>query len=465
MLLIPFAPAPLLAQAPSKNRITYDQAFAKFLESPDYQATVADLKAIELDFNSRDIVLQPVVEITGERINENRQLGDITSQVTRDRIESLDFTLTKPFSTGTELRLTPSLERANRPPLGGVSRSYGEWQVSVTQNLWQDSFGRSTRLRWTREEMERRRQVAAALLRRAQILIDFENAYWDWAAAVRESELREQNVRKAQEILRWVRDRYNRAAAEPTDLLQARALLANREIQLATVRQSVQQVAARMKRFSPALDWEPSPDDLGKARPVERLITAWSLDKLGETLRLEYLQARFDAEVSSVRAKEARESIRPELDLELVYGKNAIEPSNSAAVQGALDHTHEYSSLGLTFRSGLDLGLERDRVESARAAKMAAEQRAQALAAEATVAWPQLESDIKELKERIVKARELADIQEKNAVAERTRYRKGRSTAFQSLTFEQEAAEAEIRYWTLQSSLRKTEARVRAFAK
>lgn len=453
---------PLSVIAEESSRKGLMDALREMERAPEFQSTQSSLQAVELNYSTRDLVLQPIAELEGRRTNESRESY---TQVSKPRSETLALTLTKPFSTGTEVKLIPSFERAQVQTLDPSERQTLDWQISISQSLWQDFFGRSTRLRWERERFQMRQEIAAVLRRRAQLYVDFELLYWDWALALRESELRANNVRRGQEILRWVRDRYRRSAAESTDLLQAQALLSNRELQLATVAQTLNSVLSRMYRFVPGVTWRPSPDELPKARDTEALLAKWIGDDIPQPERLELIEAENAALVADVRARESRESIRPELELQLAYGKNAIDVDRDAATRRAWDETHEFNSIGLIFKSGLDVGMERRRVESARSERDSAAQRRAALESDATVAWPQLRRELEDLKKRVSHAEEFAKTQIRKADAERQRYRTGRSTAFQSIAFEQEAAEAEIMLWTLYASMRKTEARARLFAR
>jgi outer membrane protein TolC len=443
---------------------TFATALEDLLRSPEYQATQNEIRAIELDFASRDLALEPELEVSVERINENRERTS-TVGTFKPRIDTVSATLSKPFSTGTELSFGPSWEKAQTPSLTPDHRDTVFWQFTLSQSLWQDGFGRSTRLRHSREDYERKQQLADALLRRAQLLADFETIYWDWALAVREEELQRKNLKRSEEILRWVQGRFNRAAAENVDLLQARALLSQRQLRVATVNQSLTLAIARMERYVPMRSWQPVPDDLMIARPLDTMVTDWHGDDLPQAMTLDSLSAVNGALAAAERAKETRESIRPELNLVASYGKNAIDTGVNDALRRSYEEEHEYSTIGVVFRTGLDIGRERKLVDSARAARDAAQQRGEARRAENRIAWEQLQKEVNELKVRIGVAKELHDLQERKANAERARYRQGRSTAFQAITFEQDAAEAELTLWTLHALMRKTEARARLFAR
>lgn len=462
MSLLFFAMA---ASAAEEQKISFENALQQFIKSPEYQATENQLKSIGLDFASRDLVLQPTIEVEDSRARDNRKVTTINSTVLKPRTHTVSAKIVKPFSTGTELEFTPSWERADTPSLNPQARSTVDWQVSLKQSLWKDGFGRATRMRWEREDNEKKKLVAEALLRRADLMVEFETVYWDWARALHQFELQDKNLKRSREILSWVQNRLRRAAAEEIDLLQARALVTRQEMQVAELRQAFTALKTKMERFIPQRTWTPTYQDLSASRALESLLVRWDLDKLPNVMPLSYIVAFNDARASEVKARETRDSIRSDVYLKLAYGKNAIDEEASDAWRNATDADHEYTSVGVVFQTGLNWPMEFKKVESARAASQAAVHRKAAQESHMRVAWTEFKNEILELRERLNRAKELFDLQIKKANAERERYRKGRSTAFQAITFELEATEAEIALWTLYATMKKTEARARTFAR
>lgn len=463
-LVFPFATA--FAQTPPIK--PFNTAINEIFKSPDIEASTSEIQSIQLDFASRDIVLEPVLQLNASRASDNREVfSTIPGQgrQQKPRIDSMSLTLSKPFSTGTTFSVTPSWQHALTPAATPDERYTADWSVAISQNLWKDFFGRSTTLRRRREEFQRKQQLANAMVKRGQVLIDFETLYWDWALALRQKELQEKNLKRSQEILKWTQDRFNRSAAESTDVLQAKALLTQRQVQLSVLQFTLTQAFTNIKRYFPGTDWIPNSNDLQMMRAPESLAQEWKADDLSEIAQLEYLAAKNEAGAAEQTALETRESIRPDLKLNLVYGKNALDTSSSPAINRALDETHEYSSVGVSVSTGLDLTNEYCKVDASRAAEKAAKHRREAKEDMNKVAWKQLMQELRDLEVQAAKTRELVELQKKKTDAERERYRKGRATAFEAITFEQEASEAEITLWQLYALMRKTEAKARLFAR
>jgi outer membrane protein TolC len=454
----------LTARIAAAEPVHFNEALKLVVQTSLYQATESDLRAIEWDFESRDLLLQPYLELSAERFNDHRQLL-FTSSATKRRADTYSLKLTKPFSTGTSFSVISNLEDALTPNVSPDHRSTMEWQVGITQSLWKDAFGRSTRLRWEREKQEKQSLLADALQKRAQLLTDFEGIYWDWALVLRENKLQEKNLKRSREILKWVQDRFNRAAAERTDLLNAKALLAGRQLQVSALKQRLTEISLLVERYAPGASWTPVPDDLAESRDLSSLVTKWEPGSLDKIIPLEYLKASGDAGAAEINAREQRESIRPEFNLELAYGKNAIDTDNGEAFNRGLYETHEDSTIGVVFRTGLDLFQERKKVEAARALSASANLRKEALETDAKISWERFSQEVQDLKDQIRTSTEYVKLQSQKADEERSRFRMGKTTAFQAITYEQDVAEAEISLWQLYATLRKMEAKARLFAR
>jgi outer membrane protein TolC len=236
-------------------------------------------------------------------------------------------------------------------------------------------------------------------------------------------------------------------------------------VQLTILQQTLTQATTNIKRYFPGADWIPNSNDLPVTRTPEALAQEWRADDLNEVSQLDYLAAKNEAGAAEQSALEARESIRPNLTLNLTYGKNALDTTSDDSIHRSLDETHDDSAVGVTYSTGLDLGNESRKVDSARAAEKAAKQRREAREDLNRVAWKQLKQELRDLGEQAEKTKQLVTLQLKKSDAERDRYRKGRTTAFEAITFEQEASEAEITLWQLYALIRKTEAKARLFAR
>jgi len=79
--------------------------------------------------------------------------------------------------------------------------------------------------------------------------------------------------------------------------------------------------------------------------------------------------------------------------------------------------------------------------------------------------WSDLNRQVGSLRRQVESATRLADLQEKKIEAELRRFRLGRTTIFQLISFEVDASEARLQQHRLAVELRKTESRARLFTR
>lgn len=442
---------------------TFEQTLGEVQSySNEYQSSQDRIESIKLDFDSRELALETRIEATAEKLLDKRET---LAPFIRREANAYSVALIQPLATGTEISFTPTLDAFKANSINNPKVNNLGWEVALTQNLWQDFMGRSTTLRRTRESFQRQQQLAEAYAQQSLILYNFEVLYWDLALAQKEMDLRQKNYEMSRQIYSWVNDRMKKSAAERSDLLQAQALVTNRELMFLVAQDRVRQMRVQMERYLPQQNWNLYLEDLIRSRDYNSLVIRWPAGNLDHPYKLELLQLRGESGAVGITADEQRELFKPDLDFRVAYARNAIEPNLTDAREELFNREHKALTFGLVFRTGLNFGLRRKKTESVQLLNTAAAKRLKALEAEAMISWQDLELEIKNLKARIERASSLYETQVKKAKEERRRYSMGRTTAFQAITFEQESADAELTLWNLHASLRKAESKARLYAR
>ncbi len=438
-------------------------------QSEDLQALEFRLKSLGLEIESRDLALSPQLTT---RYHEGWDQRETFSSGTRSRTRLVDLTLTQPFSTGTELSLEAGYELARLLTGTTGDRHIADWTVSISQNLWRDFFGRSTRLRRTAETHELKARQFELAFQKQQFLVEVETIYWNLAFALHELEVRKSNLKRSQQIEQWVRSRLARSAAEPVDLLQAQALVANRDLQLETLQDDLLKAWARIKQVLPVTaefgKWLPDSTELRSSRNYRDLLAqiANVPHSTGSypPIRLDALAHTYLMRQKKAEAQRIDDELKPDLKLTYSHGRNGIEPRAHDAFAEARGASNRYDSVAIILSTPLDFDLKNRRRRSAQLEAQSTELTSQRLFRESSVDWKDLDRELTALMSRIKTAEKLFDFQSRKSQLEQRRYQQGRSTAFQAITFEQEAAEAELQLLQLYARLRKTEARARLFA-
>ncbi len=429
--------------------------------SETLQANEKTIEAITSEISGRDLALSWRLDA---EVADARDQRDTLTPTQRFRTKLIDASLSKLFSTGTQLGLSVGSEVTDLGATG--ERNIGEWELKLSQSLWRDGFGRSTSLRREAERAELQSRTLTTLFQRQNLLVELESAYWDLALALREEEIRQGNIEKSEQVERWTRDRVRRSVAESADLLQAQALTSNRQLELISVRNRIESLRNRFRQLIPNQNpeaWKIDLKSMEVIRPLDSLLASSSGTSI--PFRLDSLSSRFLAEQASAEASRVDENLQPKLDAYVSHGQNGRDERFGAAWDRARDPEFSSTRIGVLFSMDLDSGLKEDQ---RRAARLNAESRSlEARAQErlSIVGWSDLNREIDSLKKQAEEANRLADFQERKVAAERNRYRLGRTTVFQLITFEIDAANSKVELARILSNLRKAESRARVFTR
>jgi len=335
-------------------------------DSETIKASEKTIESARSEIAARDLLLSP--RISAE-LSDGSDHRDTFSGAGGRRLRNLllETTLTKAFSTGTSLTLTAGHEDADIA--GAGERNIGSWEARLTQSLWRDAFGRDTGLRHESESAELRARILTALDRRQSFLINVEAVYWDLALALKEEEIRTTNIERSTTLVKWTQDRVRRALAEPTDLLQAQALLNERQLDLVSVQNRIESLRQGMRQLVPSQDpanWRLSFKDMETDRVTESLL-AGEAKGAAEPARLDALATASEAARAGADAKRENDVRKPQLDAFVSYGQNGIDERFSVAWDRAKDPEFSAARVGVLFSMDLDFALKNERDAAARA--------------------------------------------------------------------------------------------------
>lgn len=427
----------------------------------------SELKAIELQIESaraeikaRDLSLSANLSA---RVFSLRDERETTAPNPENESTGFSTEVTQPFSSGTLLRLSlDSADSQRRNDPSKLNSSY--WELGVTQSLWRDFFGRQTRYRREGDQKELEGRLAALRAEQQNFYIGLEQAYWDLLLSLLELQVRKENLDRSKQIERWVSVRLNRSAAERIDLLQARASVATRELQISVLENRLSTVWNQLRQVLPELpekaDWNVKKEELMEDRTAPNDLANVSSDA---PVTWQALAQAAEAESKQSRFREVEEQLKPDLSFELAYGRNGRDSSMGEAWSESIEEDQYYRRVGLVFQTQLDFGLKRERKNAALLSSQAAKRRSDLALEAARIEWLDLIRERQTITERIDFARRVFELQRDKSSEERRRYQQGRSTAFQAITFEQEAAEAELLLYQLHNQKQKLNSRTRLF--
>ncbi len=428
-----------------------------------FQSLDASREASENRNAQADLELSPVLTALAQNQDDKslQTMGTVVVNHAQTRQYSLG--LGKKFSTGTSASVTASVQSLKSDyTIGAASGSSenhtGTMAINLSQSLWKDFFGEATRLRWRREQSQKTLEQASLQLQQQQALISAEASFWDLFTLQQELVIRKEGLERARKIEGWVQRRFDNGIGEKSDLLNAKGLVAARELELLAAQDDL---TAAEKKFLDQMELGAEQIPVLEAKldqPREEL-----LKSIAKPLKLDSYMTVLESQIKSTVAQEVKDQMRPDLSLRGSYKTNGYQDSDSAALQHMQDRDYPVTAVGLQFTWLLDWDTKSSVQNTAQKDALAAELKKQRQFVESETAWTELVRRHQELGKKIKAANLISDIQTAKAAAERERLSKGRTITSQVITAEQDAAEAQLRLTKLKAEQRKLETQTKMF--
>lgn len=419
---------------------------------------------------SGDIELAPRLHLTGGYLSDKKQPATLGAEETRS--EFYNLSLSKLFSTGTQVAVTAKtmgLETlgVNLPAGFGdlfpTNYAQGGLGIELSQSLWKNAFGRSTRLRRDRQMTLAEAEVGGHDLQSRQILAGAEIAFWDLLYLQEEVTLRESSLARGKKLEAWFRRRAGDGISDRTDVLNAEALVAARDLQLASSKDLLVAAEKNLRMYLEIPDGEALPKLQGVIAQIRDPQSF--VEKEGRVVRLDAHLASLKAKTQEIAAKEVEEGTRADLVLKGSYFTNSYEPGGEA-IDGTkewhqTDHPTTQVSLSWTYLFETDA--KKASVGAARGQARVARLQAERAGLESESAWSEMIRRHGELSHQIKAAEALQKIQSNLAKALQDKYSRGRAMTSDVISSEESAAEAELRLTKMRAEQRKLEAQTRLF--
>ncbi len=423
-----------------------------------------NIAALKSEIRARDLELSPTLNT---QFNQSVNHKATTSSLPNGDKRYFDLALEQNFSTGTAARLSVRHNWQDSTQQG-VSNEV-EWDVRLAQSLWRNSLGRAVRLRQSRDAAEWQAQLLTGEHQRQTFLVDLEGGYWELVLARKEQEIGKENLKRSESLLSWIRDRVRRSAAEVADLLQIEALVLERQLQLTEVESRIQATLKKLQNLIPGYALDVTAIDEASLEfdgQTSKRLTPSALAvgyPASAPIRWDALAAHWTAQKLQDEAQRIDDLQKPILDFYVSYGQNGIHNNLSEAWDRATGRQYSETQIGLSFITQLDAPLKEEQRLSARLKSEGQALSAAALKRDSQTDWAELVRNLDNLKKQRDMALQLAQLQVRKSLEERKRYQMGRSTAFQAISFESEAATAQLRKYRIMAEIKKLEARVRLF--
>ena len=413
------------------------------------QGTLTLTEAADLRSNEAKLLLAPTIFLNAQYTSD--------AKITPFTFFSYDSLTTKSLSLGVSQLTTFGLQaklhydilsqyytNPNFGPFGGsglIMPSYANAApvLELTQNLWSNGFGRSTRASQTLHEAQVMSGSYMARFQTKSSLSDAERSYWRLALARQTVAVQQGAVERAEKMYQWNSKRARLQLADQSDAMQSEAALKSRELDLNTA--EIEEKAAA-RAFNSARNIQSdrveeevsiiTPEMTEKLRPPQRALLRDDTKSAQETLRASIANSEVALELDS-----------PTLDLFANLSLNGqsggqayTDVSNS--IGPSFSFNRPTQTIGLRFSVPIDFSITANAREGWRKEKGAAELNYDRKVFEQEVRWKELNENLEETQSHLILSQKLELLQKNKLEYERNRLQHGRTTTYQVLLFEQD---------------------------
>jgi outer membrane protein TolC len=333
---------------------------------------------------------------------------------------------------------------------------YGSPRIELTLDLWRNLFGAESR---AQHEMIEASALSAKFGQSYQAKVSraaAESAYIRLAAARELDQVNHDSFDHAKEISDWNARRSKLNLNEDSDLYQAQASLESARLLVAAGSDGLR-TASRAFNLARGVDSDTVTETLALPDPKSAKVP----ERAG--IRDDVRAAQEQQRIASANAQMGMEKNRPTLQLFGAYARNSQQIERSEAITRSFDANEPTKIIGVRFTMPLALGDSADARAGYGKERVAAEKLLDQKTFDQEVEWKDLVQKLADAKGRLEIAEKLAGIQKKKALNERNRLKKGRTTTYQSLIFENDYNQAEYQRIQTQSEVLTLLAQMRTY--
>jgi len=247
--------------------------------------------------------------------------------------------------------------------------------------------------------------------------------------------------------------------ADRADYLQAEAAYQVRGLELQA---ALDDERAAARAFNSLLGNESETMPISLAPLDNDMLASLTLPKR-EALREDLKAAQENVKAASSNYQLALERNSPSLDLSGSLALNGRQPGIGPAAGDSFSVDRPTAMIGVKFTAPLDFSLLRENRRGALKQRQGAEVSFRRQLFDQEREWNELTKQLSDLKHRLELSRAIEQAQEKKLSYEKVRLRKGRTTTYQVLLFEQDYAQAQLSRINVQAEILKTIAQMKTF--
>ena len=312
--------------------------------------------------------------------------------------------------------------------------------AELTYSLWKNGFGREVRSNQEAQEANVLAQKYGEQFTQTQLRAQAEAAYWRLSVARESVTATRESLERAERSRDFMSRQARLELSDRAELLQSEAAVAARKMQS---QQALDEEASAARAFNTIRGIESNevPERLSVINDdLIRSLNLPTRDQARADVRVAEQQAR----AAKASSRSAGESSKPAVDLFLNAGLNGRDPATATAISESLSTDHPNYAVGLKVNIPLQQGIAARAREGYEIQAESSDLAYRRKAYETEREWTDLNQRLGESRKRLDLARKLEEAQKAKLEAERSRLRRGRTTTYTVIQFEEDFANAQL---------------------
>lgn len=433
-----------------------------------YQSAAMTEEAATLRADEWTVLTSPSLIASGSYVDDQRQAASaLTPTRTLTEIYSLGLQQQTRFGLQARLLYNMTNTELTYPSVAGLPANFlpepkftlAGPVLELTQSLWRNGFGGETRATQEVQAAQAALTRYSEAFRKSAIYAEAESTFWRLALAREAIELTRDNLGRARRIRDFNAGRARSGLSDRADVLQSDSSALTRELEL---EDAIDEERAAARAFN-------------SLRGVNEDAVVEQLPPLNEDVMKSFQIPKRTEFRDDVRAAEARQRLaaatarlgsernKPVVDVFGTVGLNGRDPRVRESVNESWTNDHPNYVVGVRMTVPLDLGTLNDSRRAYKQEATAAEVAYRRAVFENDRLWNDLTKRFNETQKRLDLARKIEVAQKEKLEYERSRHRRGRSTTFQVVQFEQDQATAQLSRILLQAEVLNILAQLKTF--
>jgi outer membrane protein TolC len=426
------------------------------VKNDNYNSYLEKKKASKLLGAEGELLYSTQLEASANYSDDRRPTTSAAFQGNQTRSDLARIGLSKSTSTGTDLKLSYNYSKTNI--IGADSNLVPEDQfvenftrLELSQSLLRNAFGREIQ---SKEKVIKLNRVSAELragYNARLVLLDAQNLYYQLVVSKASIDIQKESLDRSKEINSWTKRRYNKKLTDKTDYLQSIAALSQRELDYRIAQDEFSRLVLLFNSLQ-GVESSSIPYDLDMSE-IEVALNFDANSLNSETDKLKAEQALYDSDLEAQSGN--LETLKPDLKFSLsasMYGRNT---EASEAFDDSFTTDRPVYAIGLSFTMPLDFSSTKKARNGYKAQKLVSAYRYKRIKFEEEVNMRNLRRQYSELKSQYLLVSNLEKAQKNKLQNEIKIQKRGRSTTFQVLNFEQEYLSTQMRKMQLKSNIAK----------